>query len=253
MNNHYHLYLKTPEPNISKIMKFLNQSYARYYLKKYPDKDGHVFKGRYKRKIVQSNLYSLQLTRYIHLNPVKAKLVEDPLQWKWSSYSNYIKDKKSFNFLDKDWLLGQFSSSDKERAIRDFANYTYHEEGRSWDPDKHTHAKIVLGSKEYFREIITKHLDVNNLDEDTLCYQELKLAMQYDKQTIIDFINSLKLQKKNKSQYLAYLLKTHTTLSLKEIGTIINKKAKTVSAANIYVKNKIAANKDLRKLLEIKC
>ena len=42
MNNHYHLFLQTPDANLSKIMKYLNESYARYFLGKYPDKDGHV-------------------------------------------------------------------------------------------------------------------------------------------------------------------------------------------------------------------
>jgi putative transposase len=249
MNNHYHLYIRTPEPNLSRIMKFINESYARYYLKKYPEKDGHVFKGRYKRKIVQSDTYSFQLSRYIHLNPVVANLVASPSKWKWSSYSSFITQKKKFGFLDKDWLLNQFSASSKRKAVKNFIEYTCKEEGLSWDPDKHTHAKLVLGSTEYFKQIVNDYIDIDKPDQDIECYQELNLAMQYEKQDLINFVNALELKEKERMQSLAYLLKEHTNLSLKDIGLIVNKKPKTVSASVISIKNKILKNKELEKLL----
>jgi REP element-mobilizing transposase RayT len=61
MTNHYHLYLSTPDANLSKFIKSINQRYAQYYLKKYPERDGHVFRGRYKRVLVENELYSKNL------------------------------------------------------------------------------------------------------------------------------------------------------------------------------------------------
>ena len=69
MTNHYHLYLSTPEANLAKAIKALNQRYAIYFLSKYKDKDGKVFKARYMRRLVEDDLYSKNLIAYVHNNP----------------------------------------------------------------------------------------------------------------------------------------------------------------------------------------
>ena len=109
MDNHYHLTIETSEINISHIMQAINTSYATQFNKKYKRK-GHLFYGRFKGILVDKDNYLLELSRYIHLNPVKAGIVDDPEDYIWSSYRSYIN--KELNFLvDKDLILSGFQNS----------------------------------------------------------------------------------------------------------------------------------------------
>ena len=89
MTNHYHLLLETEQTEIWKIMKRINQIYAAYYNEKYR-LTGHLFQGRYKSCLVENDSHFLQTSRYIHLNPVKAKMVPRAEAYPWSSYSTLI-------------------------------------------------------------------------------------------------------------------------------------------------------------------
>ena len=89
MTNHFHLLTETGEIEIGKFMKSLAEKYAMYYNHKYSYR-GHVFEGRYKSCLVETDAYFLQTSRYIHLNPVKAKMTEHPEDYPWSSYKTII-------------------------------------------------------------------------------------------------------------------------------------------------------------------
>lgn len=89
MTNHYHILLETKSNEIWRIMQQFVLNYTNYYNHKY-HKDGHLFQGRYKSCIVENDEYFLQTSRYIHLNPVKAKMVAYPKDYKWSSYKTIL-------------------------------------------------------------------------------------------------------------------------------------------------------------------
>ncbi len=107
MPNHYHL-LVTPnkKDELEKAMQKIGTGYARAVNNAY-DMDGHLFTGPYKAKLVPDNNSILRLSRYIHLNPVKAKLVKKPEDWTHSSYPDYIGLRKNV-FLDTSLVLDQF-------------------------------------------------------------------------------------------------------------------------------------------------
>ncbi len=92
MPNHIHLYLVTPKANLSQAMFELNNTYSHYYNKRHGH-SGHLFEGRYKCKLIQSDIYSLALARYIHLNPVKAGLAAKAEDYPWSSAAQYLGQK----------------------------------------------------------------------------------------------------------------------------------------------------------------
>ena len=85
MDNHYHLLIETPSGNLSQIMRHINGAYTTYYNIK-RKRAGHLFQGRYKSILVESDEYADELSRYIHLNPVRAKMVDSPGAYEWSSY-----------------------------------------------------------------------------------------------------------------------------------------------------------------------
>lgn len=82
MSNHYHLLVETPEGNLSQIMRHINGAYTNYFNTK-RQRAGHLFQGRYKAILVEKDAYSLELSRYIHLNPVRAGMVQLPEDYRW--------------------------------------------------------------------------------------------------------------------------------------------------------------------------
>ena len=97
MTNHYHLLVHTPRGNLSRFMRHAAGVYTQRFNRLHK-KDGPLFRGRYKAILVQEDAYLTHLVRYIHLNPVQAKLVQDPKDYPWSSHLHYLKAK------DEEWL-----------------------------------------------------------------------------------------------------------------------------------------------------
>jgi REP element-mobilizing transposase RayT len=91
MTNHIHLQIETIHHHPKDMMKMLNSRYAMYFNKRHR-LVGHVFQGRYGAELIDSSDYLLDVSRYIHLNPVEAKMVKSPRDYRWSSYSAYISD-----------------------------------------------------------------------------------------------------------------------------------------------------------------
>lgn len=126
MNNHIHLLIKEGKEEIATTMKRIGVSFVGYYHRKY-DTTGHLFQDRFRSENVESEEYLITVIRYIHQNPIKAKLVSKPLDWKWSSCSGYY-GKKSYpqGLLDSELILGLFSD-DKEIAIKKFREFNEEE------------------------------------------------------------------------------------------------------------------------------
>ena len=85
MSNHFHLVIETPQCTLSRGMHWLNGCYAQAFNRRH-DRKGHLFQGRFKGILVDSNEYFLELCRYVVLNPVRAGMVPSPEQYEWSSY-----------------------------------------------------------------------------------------------------------------------------------------------------------------------
>ena len=128
MRNHYHLLLETPRANLSAFMQQLSTSYTMYYNVKH-NRVGHVFSGRYKAKVVSGDEYLLALTRYVHLNPVKIRVMRDKTleakieelrSYRWSSYGDYAGLRKPEAWVDcgplgpLSALAGQYAGERKE-------------------------------------------------------------------------------------------------------------------------------------------
>lgn len=112
MPNHVHLEIHDLNNCIENIMRSLGISYSSYFNKKY-ERVGHLFQDRYLSKVVETEKYLLDLQRYIHQNPQKARIssVED---YEWSSYKDYI---YGYGVTDTSYIMKKFSNS-KEEFIR---------------------------------------------------------------------------------------------------------------------------------------
>lgn len=109
MINHYHLLVETVDGNLWRGMRQLNGVYTQRFNRCH-GLTGHLFQGRYKGILVQKDAYLLELSRYVVLNPVRARMVVDPADWPWSSYGAVVGKAPVPVWLDADWLLSQFGS-----------------------------------------------------------------------------------------------------------------------------------------------
>jgi putative transposase len=158
LDNHYHLILETPEGNLSRGMRQLNGIYTQKHNWKYM-KTGHVFQGRYKAILVDKESYLLELCRYVVLNPLRAKIVKRPQEWKWSSYRSTTGTAKTPQWLTTDWILAQFSRS-RRRAQRLYHQFIMQGIPKE-TPWKDLKGQIFLGDKGFIEEC-KRNLDASS-------------------------------------------------------------------------------------------
>jgi len=147
MLNHVHLLLETPQGNLSKMMQAFHTSYTVYFNKRH-GRTGHVFEQRYKAMLVDKDNYLLQVSRYIHLNGVSAKLAERAQDYRWCSYGSYLK-RKGITGLKTETVLGQLNGS-KTRQLQQYREYV--EGGRGEQPGNpapEVRRQIYVGDDEF--------------------------------------------------------------------------------------------------------
>jgi len=152
LDNHYHVFLQTPRGDLSSGMQLLNTGYAGYFNARHR-RSGHLFQGRYKAVLIEAEGHWLEVSRYVHLNPVRAGLVERPERWKWSSYRGYHRKASALDWVDYETVLSEFGvhESRARRAYR-----TYMEEGLGRKLDSPLGAavhQVVLGSEGFVARI----------------------------------------------------------------------------------------------------
>ncbi|MCA1805046.1 MAG: transposase [Xanthomonadaceae bacterium] len=107
MTNHYHAVVETAEANLSKGMRYLNGVYTQAFNRSH-DLVGHLFQGRFKAILVERDEYLLELSRYVVLNPVRARIAETPEDWPWSSHQAMLGRCPAPTWLETDWLMHCF-------------------------------------------------------------------------------------------------------------------------------------------------
>ena len=155
MNNHIHLLIETQETPLSKILQGINQSYTTYFNRKYKTV-GHLFQGRYKAILCDRDEYLLSLVKYIHLNPVRAKIVKFPDKYQWSSQHSYIKKTDGINIIDTDQVLRMFSE-DKQRARKLYSAYMSDSQIVKKEDVYNTIGQRILGSEEFLERLMERH------------------------------------------------------------------------------------------------
>ncbi len=110
MNNHYHLLIETKKENLSKFMRQLGMRYSIYFNKKYK-RSGHLWQGRYKSWYVTDEDYLYTLIRYIEQNPLKANIVKDLKEYRFSSFQYFINQNRMPNCLKNAWVYKNFNKS----------------------------------------------------------------------------------------------------------------------------------------------
>jgi REP element-mobilizing transposase RayT len=154
MPNHYHLTLYPRKPNLSIAMRQLNSVYAMWWNAVHSNV-GHVLQGRFKAQIVQREGYLLALCRYIARNPVRARLVEHPEQWEWSSYRAIAGLCRNPGFLTDGPVLSQFGAGDLAEARARYVDHVLRISPEADQIDDRLRSKErVIGDPEFKAKIM---------------------------------------------------------------------------------------------------
>jgi REP element-mobilizing transposase RayT len=174
MENHYHLLLETPQPNLSRLMRDLNGAYTIYFNRRHK-RSGHLFQGRYKAILVDKESYLLELSRYIHLNPVRAKIAKFPEEHKYSSADYYFSGRQPPFWLNTEFIISQFGNNKKD-AREDYRKFVYRGLADHKDPLKDAYANAILGSAGFVNKIKSDFLSKRDIPEDISRSKALRSA-----------------------------------------------------------------------------
>jgi hypothetical protein len=214
MSNHYHLLLETPSGNLSQIMQHINGAYTNYFNTK-RKRSGHLFQGRYKAILVEADEYVNELSRYIHLNPFRAAMVAKPEEYRWSSYPDFIGDRKAPDWLTTSLILEYFGTKKSaQKKYRKFVEDLFEQEYES--PLKGVLAATILGRDEFVQEITVRHIEGKQIDRDVPAVNQLTNRPSID--VITQAVQGVINKEKEAIKASIYLCHKYSGATLKEIG-----------------------------------
>ena len=247
MDNHYHLLIETPLGNLSKIMQHINGAYTMYFNTK-RKRSGHLLQGRYEAILVDADEYAKELSRYIHLNPVRANLEPDPDAYEWSSCRYYTVKRKAPGWLQRDFILGYFgkrnaASMKKYRAFISSAMGQEHN-----NPLAEKLHSVILGSQDFLEAIKVEFLSDKKPDRELPDLNEPQPKMEIAViEKAVDRV--LKCDPKLARQVKLYFCHRFSGLKLKEIGKWFGISESGVTQASSRIALKAGNNKEIRKAI----
>lgn len=257
MDNHYHLILETPKGNLLKVMHGINSRYTVYFNRRHK-RSGHLFQGRYKAIIVDKDAYLIPLSRYVHLNPVRATIAEGPEGYKWSSYNGYIGKRKEDNWVEYSWVLSKFAQN-KKVAWQKYKKYT--EEGlavKIESPFKSLLGQVILGGED-FREKIKGYLQGRQISQEII--ERKRFDKKASPEEIVEAVakafevEEKDLKNKGKRDNISrsvaiYVMQKYSGLSNEDIGRMFGGvHYSAVSKASARLREKMTGDKKLSKLV----
>ncbi len=254
MDNHYHLLARSRQANLKKAMQWFGTTYTRRFnLRHY--RSGHLFQGRYKSIIVQNDAYLLQLSYYIHRNPVRAGIVKRLADYHWSSYRVYAYGRQTPEWLATDLILSQFEGeSDRQKSYREKVQKYSREESRLVENIRHN---LVLGTKNFAEKLCQKYLPSKT---DGAIPQQRKISKNLnaasflkDAERILNcdvsrFVNARRLSgsEKDTRDLLLYYIWRTGRMTNAQIGMEVGLSYSAVSHAVKSIKAKLKTDQRLR-------
>ena len=246
MSNHYHLLLETPSGNLSKIMQHINGAYTSYFNVK-RKRSGHLFQGRYKAIVIEADEYAQELSRYMHLNPVRAKMVAKPEEYRWSSYLDYIGARKRPEWLDISLILNYFGKGEECFVkYRIFVEALLDSEYDS--PFNGVVASTILGSESFVCDLAEKHVDGKQGDRELPAAR--KLTAKPSLQAILEAVKDISASSRIEKNASIFLCHKYSGAGLKEIGEMFGTKESAVSQASRRFMRVMECDKELKKQIE---
>lgn len=239
MTNHVHLLVYDNGQDISEIMKRFNLSYVIYFNRKY-DRCGHLFQDRFKSVMVDRDAYFVEVSKYIHLNPEEAHIVEEAGDYQWSSLKVYLGERDPYQIIDTTRILAYFSK-DYDDSVKLYAEYMgdkkIEEEIAATIESGHKGVRTVQGKRQISQEINTEQI--------------IEIVSNHFN------IHQLNLLRKNSKNYrlerdiAIYILAVKRKISYSEIGHIFGVGASAIGMGIKRAVNSMISDEDMLKEVHI--
>jgi len=234
MPNHFHLLIGSMDDPLSKIMQMISSAYALYFNSRYT-RVGHLFQSRYKAIICQKEDYLFRLVQYIHLNPVRAKLVEDINDYKWSSHQCFMGKIKNKNLsIERLFKIMDISIQNGYNAYRNILNESLE-------------IKIkgnIFGTEDFIKKIKNENIKVNKKDtpkvkQKTLpkILDEISKEFKVSKNAVLSYNRSQDSDRARKM--FCYKSAKEYGYKLKEISCFTGRDVTVIDRAIRYIKKNI--------------
>lgn len=244
MGNHYHLLIETPKPYLSYAMRDLNGHYTVYFNIRHK-RTGHLFQGRYKAILIDKQHYLAKLSRYIHLNPVKAKIVQRPEEYAYSSMKGYLGKDTNCTWINHDYILEQLEQFGKDR-FRQRRNYLQYIQAGIETKETELgkiFAQAILGTESFIKNIQENFLKNKNISKEVPMAKKLQYDITLEKTAHITIHHykidkQVLLRRKTRSNLakkaFVYLARRFTDSTLREISDYLNNSVGEVGISQIF-------------------
>jgi putative transposase len=238
MTNHIHLVIQVANIPLSKIVQNFAFRYARYINKNYK-KIGHLFQGRFQAVLVSDSEYLLELIRYVHLNPVRARMVKTPDEYFWNGHHTYL-DKQCFQWISPLRVLKYFDNN-KIAATKKYSEYIYKGIGKEVSinfESGNQKGLDVLGDDTFTEKLIFKHALSQPRKQST--DELLQISLRYFKISLADLASKSKNHKNSRIRSIISLLTRESEgCSLTKLAKSFNRDISSLSLSANRIENTI--------------
>ena len=252
MPNHFHLLVRTQQANLSRALQWLGVSYSVWFNRKH-DRCGHVFQGRFKSFVIEDDQYLAALILYIHGNPLRAKLVKELGEYRWSSYRGYLRKEWQEAWLTTDTGLSVFGGS-----RRKFGEVQESQLERVETVLEDLRYGVYLGTEEYAEECLRKLKDESHREKPQIrrmlraldIEEVLKKVLKKLGQAEFDPLRATG-KKKNQTRDMAiYALKQAGIFTNQEIGRVFGVGYTAVTEAAKRAEACLSRNDEMRERMQ---
>ena len=268
MANHFHLLIKTPRANLQEFMRHFNISYTSYFNRKHK-RPGHLYQGRYKSFLIDADHYLQEVSRYIHLNPIRVQRekrtslqekIKSLESYGWSSYPGYLFPSRRKDWLRVDEVLGDFGG-DEGKGRRAYGKFVLEGiEGGFKNPLEEGRGHGIIGGEGFIERVRSRFLESRPRDREVPALR--RIAAQVEPERIIEVVCRVMgvrrgevLKKGRKTKVRGVLMKMlyeYGGLNQREIGALMGVDYSSVSVGRKRLEGEAKKDRTVgRKLAEI--
>jgi putative transposase len=243
MDNHMHLAIQRGPVALSRIMLALQSSYTQWFNRRH-SRVGHLFQGRYKAFLVEKGRYLLALLRYIHENPVKARVVERPEDHRWSS-DRFYRSGRGPSWLDLDEVLRMLAAR-RSAAVRQYRRLMGDTESEAYD-ELRSHAQVVKGDEAFANRVLRDAGEVQLLRNDLTVSRVVQAVARSEGISVADLQGPGRFRRNARIRAIAALIgRLEARIPVSRTARFFNRDESTIVRQVLWLEEEMRQNPRLR-------